>query len=272
MIHSDVLFRRLIPALALILLLATQAACSPATPQPTETPAPTSTPLPSATPPPTDTPTPTSTPTRTPTATPNREATSQAKATATQQAKMDLVAPVLKNMGLSTDAGQLAWFEEEPILLMVQDYNSFTYTPLGEDQWANYVIHSKITWDSSSGLAGCGMLLRSDGNLDTGKHYEFDLLRLQNAPAWEMFSVKYHYIDKYLTRYKFDNIINDGKLSVNTLEILVQGKQFTPYINGEKKITMENSDLTEGYIYVIAHQESGLTTCMFENTWVWTLD
>jgi hypothetical protein len=265
--------RHLRLVLALMILLVSQAACGPlAAPPATPTSLPSATTAPTDTPVPTSTSTPTPTPTLTPSVTPNYLATQYAKQTATVDAKIASIAPVLADLDLSTDTGRLVWYAKDPIFLMVDDYNSFVYAPVGDEIIANFVLHAEATWDSTSGLAGCGVILRSDGNIDTGKYYQFELMRLQNAPAWEMYYVKYHWIEKYLTRYKFDSVINDGKNSVNTIDLVVQNNQFTPYINGEKKITMENNDIAEGLIYVLVHQESGTTSCSFDNIWVWSLD
>lgn len=260
---------------AVIFLLISQAACSlsaapVATPtlEPTSMPASTATIAPSATP----LPTATTAPTATLTPTPDHIATQNAKATANMQSKMEVVGPVMAQLGIPTDTGELIWYEEGPITLMVETYNSFNPEQIVENHVGDFVFHSEVTWDSSSGLAGCGLQFRSDGNFDTGKYYEFDLLRLQNAPAWYMYYARYGYIEKEMTGYKFDSGINDAKDSQNTIDFVAQGNQFFPYINGEKKLTVESSELKDGLVYILAHQEFGKTYCKFQNSWLWSLD
>lgn len=231
----------------------------------------TATPPPTATPTETPTPTATATPTLTPSATPNRLATKKAQASATAQAQVNEVMPRLEELGLKDAPGRLIYYQDEPIVLSVVDWNTYVPAIIAEDKVHNFVLHSRVTWDSSSGLAGCGVIFRADEDLQDGARYEFDLMRLQNAPAWWIYHVKYARLEADLTNMQFSNYINDGKDSVNTIDLVVQDSIFTPYINGEKMRIAESTKLTSGIIGLIAHQESGTTLCQFEDSWVWEL-
>lgn len=263
-------FRKHAFVVLFIVLLITQLGCSlsaTATPAPTPTLAPTSTPTLTKTP----TPTATNTPTLTSTATPDRIATQGAKASATMDARMAKIAPKLEKLGVDPQGGKLAWYGDKPITLAVDQYNSFYPEVIVEDSVADFVMHTSIVWDSSSGLAGCGILFRSEEDLSDGAHYELDLMRLQNAPLWGMFYVKYNRMETKMGQ-DFDNNINDGKDSVNTVDLIAQGSSFTFYINGEKIRTLESSKLESGQIVVMVHQESGFTVCTFKDAWVWELE
>ncbi len=188
------------------------------------------------------------------------------------QAQVDVIAPVLSNLGIDAQKGHLGWFNTKPIQLAVMGYNVFHPEEIVDDKVSDFVMHTTVQWDSTSGLAGCGILFRSEDNFDIGGRYEFDLLRVQFAPAWGIFYVKYGRIEQNLTNFVPSSYIKDEKDSINTVDLVVQGKQMTPYINGEKMRVVENDKLTEGKIYLIAHQESGNTLCTFKDGWVWILD
>jgi hypothetical protein len=254
----------------LIILLLTQWACSfttKATPEPTPTLAPTYTPTLTKTP----TPTPTNTPTRTPTATPDRKATLGAKASATMDARMAQIAPKLEELGIAQNGGNLAWYGDKPITLSVTDYNSFVGDFIIDRPMADFVMHTGIVWDSSSGLAGCGINFRAEDDLTYGARYEFDMTRLMNAPAWGIYYVKFRRLQSNMGS-DFSSYINDGNDSLNTVDLIAQGGSFTLYINDEKIKTVENNKLKEGKIFVMAHQESGATICTFKDGWVWELE
>jgi hypothetical protein len=262
-----------LPALLALLLL--QVACGIGAPAPTATvpptPLPTDTPVPTATPAPTDTPVPTATPTQTPTITPDLKATASAQAKATADAQLALVEPTLKELGLTTEGGKMVWAKEDAITLEVTHYNSFYPELVVSDPVADFVLHTEVTWDSTSGLAGCGVIFRADDDLEQGGLIELDLMRLQNAPAWRMFYAKYNRIQSDMTKWVFRNVINDASNSTNILDLVVQGTQFQLYINGEKQRIAENNKQKEGGIALIAQQESGDTVCTYKNSWVWGL-
>jgi len=51
----------------------------------------------------------------------------------------------------------------------------------------------------------------------------------------------------------------------------VEGTTFTAYVNGTRLGRAVDSKLSEGRIAFFAWQESGETTCTFDNTWIWDL-
>lgn len=257
----------------LVILLLTQWACSfstQATPEPTPTLAPTYTPVtPTLTK--TPIPTPTNTPTFTPTPTPDRKATLGAKASATMDARMAQIVPKLEELGIDQKGGNLAWYGDKPITLSVTDYNSFVGDFIIDRPMADFVMHTGIVWDSSSGLAGCGINFRAEDDLTYGARYEFDMTRLMNAPAWGIYYVKFRRLQSNMGS-DFNSYINDGNDSLNTVDLIAQSGSFTVYINNEKIKTVENNKLKEGKIFVMAHQESGATICTFKDGWVWELE
>lgn len=153
---------------------------------PTETPAPTHTPAPTSTPEPTATPVPTDTPVPTPTTTPDVTATAAARATAAMEDKIAKIAPELEKLGIAPDSGSLVWQADDPISMTVTTYMEKTHYQITDDPVSDFVLFTDVTWNSSSGLAGCGLIFRADDDFDVGGQYAFLIMRLQAAPAWDI--------------------------------------------------------------------------------------
>ncbi len=268
--------RRLIKITGVVLvLLLMQIACAFGAPAPTATPLPTETETPqptatatatnTATPIPTNTPTPT--PTRT--STPDRTATAQVKASATAQAQLALVLPVMEKYKFATDKGALADYFTKPDILTVVDYRTQVYNFLNDKVYTDFIYHSDITWESTGGLAGCGLIFRSDGDIHAGEYYTFAIMRLQNAPEWEMYYVK-DGLWKSMG-YKFVSAIDDKNGATNELVVVARGNTIQTYINGKKMTEIEYNKLSKGKVAEITWQDSGKTSCAFSDTWVWSL-
>ncbi|MDH5508300.1 MAG: hypothetical protein OEZ02_13840, partial [Anaerolineae bacterium] len=166
--------------LLLLLLVVVNAACGQLTPDPTPLP-PTNTPVPSSTS------TPLPTPTNTATPTPDLPATAAAQETEAAQAILNKINPVLKDYGFSTNQGSLGEFLDQPVEIKLDTWMEEVYEPFaGEKEFYNYVMHTDITWDSTSGLAICGIYFHSGPNLDKSAQYKFSTLRLSGLPIWEV--------------------------------------------------------------------------------------
>ena len=168
----------------IVLLFAAGAACSLSAPPATvPTPSSTATSIPAtntatststSTPVPTETTTPTETraPTKTATATPNRTATAEVRATRAAEDMLVEIQKVLEQIGVPTENGNLAWFQEEPIEVSIDQYrNGSLVDP--ELTFGDFVLKTDVTWDSTGGLAGCGIVFRSEPNFEMGEQYGF---------------------------------------------------------------------------------------------------
>jgi hypothetical protein len=243
--------------------------CAFAAPKPTATPTATATntPLPTAT----TIPTATLTPTATITPTPNLTATAVVNLKSTQQAYLAEIQPEMKDLDISPDGWHLAWADADEKSISVDAYNSFNTLPIGKEKITDFILHTKVTWDSTSGLAGCSIYFRSDNDMDKGVRYEYSLLRLQFEPAWDIEYYKYGVWQQTLTNGKtqLSRAINDKPGSSNELTLVVKGKDFTPYINKDKLMTVTSDKLADGYLGYEAFQESGKTSCKFSDNWLW---
>ncbi len=175
-------------------LAAAPAEESPATLAPSSTPLPSDTPAPSATPLPTDTPVPTAT------STPDLTATYAAKGTAEMEKQIDRIAPDLDDLGFKTDSGRLAWVAGQPIEMSVSAYLEKKHEQITKEALADFILVTDVRWNSSSGLAGCSLIFRSADDLEDGEQYVMPILRLQNAPAWDIEYYKYGDWQATLTR------------------------------------------------------------------------
>ncbi len=243
---------------------------TPPTATPTDTSTPTSIP-PTSTPLPTETPTPVPTDTPTPTATPNATGTAQAEASATASAAEALIQDDLKTAGVPFEAGKLVFLQDQPEDIYLSEYGEGRYQPINEDLIAkDFILKTDITWDSTSGLSICGLMLRA--NNDFNDTYIFKALRLSGIPAWDI----QYYEDQYLQHSIFggsktSSLIDQTAGATNTYIIVAKGITFTTYANGKKIGLGETPKLSKGSFAYFAAQESGETTCTFSNTWIWEL-
>jgi len=98
-------------------------------------------------------------------------------------------------------------------------------------------------------------------------------MRLAHAPAWDIEFIRWGQWQGTLTgELKFDSIIKDDPGSTNRITLMVRGDEFTPYINGKKMMTVNHNKLLDGLVAFAAWQESGKTSCIFDNGWLWLLD
>lgn len=272
----------LLPLLLLILAACTPAA-APLPPTQTEPPPPTvtATPLPthtatlkpSDTPLPTETPTPVPTDTPVPTATPDRTATASVRATAEYEAVLERIIDDLLPYELSVSEGQLAWYSKEPITLRLTGYNVYDYEMIGKKlSLANFIFKTDITWDSKTGLMTCGLAFRVKSDVENGPHYLFQTLRLSGLPAWDIEYWNFGNFDHNVTGRVRTSAVIDQKAGATNHYVVVANKTLlTVYANGQRLSNAESTKLIEGMLAFFATQESGESTCKFDNTWIWAL-
>lgn len=270
-------------ALPLTLLLFVSLSCQvgglgvapTATPLPsdTATPIPTNTPVPTDTPVPTETPTPTSTATPTPTPTKNKTATAVAQAT--QEAEMVIaeINQVLDRIEYPTQGGSLGWYQTEPVFLHMDEYNQALYLDFAEDLVAaDFAIQTEVTWDASN-LVTCGLMIRSEPDFEYGAQYQFNYLRLSGLPAWEIGYYDNGEFKYTITDLRFADAIDLENGATNKFLIIAEENKFTIYANDSRLGTFydDTKKLAKGRFAFISWQETGESTCTFENTWVWLL-
>lgn len=277
----------LLVIIALIFMLAScnnspQAAAADPTNEPPErtaTPVPTSTPepKPTVTPQPTSTPTPvpTETPAPSPTPTPDLQATASAEAAQAAAENLAAVSAELEKIGYSADSGELGWVQPEPVLVSVDEYFGSLYEPFAEDLVAeDFILRTDITWESTSGLAGCGLLFRSESNFEVGSQYELELIRLSGLPGWDIVHNKDGEFQKNVTGMLTAGAINQEQGSTNSYILIAEEGKFTLYINDQRIGSYYDyaNNRLEGEFAFTGWQESGETSCEYSHTWIWLLE
>jgi hypothetical protein len=233
------------------------------TPNPTETPSPTNTPTATAIPAPTNTPTP--------------DFSATAAVEATQQAGLDFqsISSELEMIGYQPESGQIGWIQGDTEMIYVDFYDGYLYTPFAEDLLAeDFIMKTDITWASTSGLAGCGFLFRSEKDFEKGAQYEFVAIRLSGLPVWNIIHSSDGEFQKNVSGVVAASAIDQEQGSTNTFHLIAEEGKFTLFINDQRigsYYDYANSRL-EGYFAFTGLQESGETTCFFDNTWIWMLD
>jgi hypothetical protein len=246
-------------------------------PEPTQENTPTSLPTatftptlePTATPiPPTDTPEPT------PTSTPDRKATESALATADAEETIARISETLEEIGLTTEGGSLGWVQTEQISFDLDSHSQMVYDVADPDLVAaDFVYKMDIGWDSSGGLAGCGLIFRSEENFERGAQYQFNTIRLSGFPGWDIERWEYGQFQFNITRRILTSqAINQDSGAVNEFIVVAKGNAYTVYANGDRLSTATDSKIAEGRFGFLAFQDSGSTTCTFRNGWVWLLE
>jgi hypothetical protein len=227
--------------------------------------------------PPTNTPSPTATATLTPsptptqTATPDLAATIKAQQTANAEDFLKRIEPDLSNYGFTLADGQLLWMQEEPRVITVDTYNTSLFETIDAPAGDNFVFQTSITWNTTGGLAGCGLFFRMSDQ-DDGPSNQFIMYRLQNAPAWDISYYDQNSWERSLSNWVYAQGIKDRNDDENIVTLVVDGRNIYPYINGKKQRLVEDITLKDGLFAFTASQESGVSTCTFKDSWIWAID
>lgn len=251
---------------ALLLLAVIVPACqlSAAQPEPTATPLPpTATATATLEPTATFTPLPTEIPL--PTATPDRTATQAAEDIVMMQKE-------LAEYGLTADNGHLAW-RGFPVPLTVTEYLETSLYEVTDEEVKDFILKANVKWDTTSGLAGCSILFRQDGEFETENRYEFIWMRLQGAPAWDIERMEFgKFMRNVSLQVNYDTILQDKKGATNEMVLKVVGEEFKVWINGKESMTYTDKVIPAGKISFTSWQETGKTTCTFSDGWLWIID
>ena len=91
-------------------------------------------------------------------------------------------------------------------------------------------------------------------------------------PAWDVEFWNYGKWQYTATgKVQTNSSINQKAGANNIYLIIIQDKLLTAYVNDKKLGVVNITKRTDGEIAYYAWQESGITTCTFANTWVWSL-
>lgn len=157
---------------------------------------------------------------------------SEADQVATAAAAAPLLAD-LPNYGVDPSQGSLAWVHQ-PITVEVTGYlqSDFQNRYLGTVA-RDFVASTDITWNTTTGLSGCGFVFRSDGNKEAANQYLGLISRGGNGRA--IFNAMVdgqnkNTVDMYA--YGIDPSFQWRNGTTNRLAIVARGTTFTFYTNG----------------------------------------
>lgn len=237
----------------------------------TSTPEPTATPLPTSTP----TPEPTETPAPTATSTPDLQATAAAEEAQFVAEKLGGIMAEIERIGYPTDTGELGWVQVEPLEIFVDEYMITLYHEFGDNLIAkDFILKTDITWESSSGLAGCGLIFRSEPNFKKGAQYELATFRLSGLPVWFIVYADDGEYIKDVTGPLTAGAIEQEQGSTNSYILIAEEGKFTMYINDLRIGSYYDyaNNRLEGEFAFTGWQESGETSCEFNDSWIWLLE
>jgi hypothetical protein len=213
---------------------------------------------------------PTEAPTNTiePTATPDYLATEAAEATAAAAEAVTDINAELEDLGLSTE-GEFVWIQAEPVevKLTAQDFDGLV-EPLNEDlEVGDFTMGFDVTWETVTGFSGCGVVFRAE-DMDRGKQIRFYAMRFSGIPNWFVDLYQYGSFQANLN-WQPSNAIKSAQGSTNHYVITIDGPNMYGYANGTRiaYATLPGS-LTEGQFGFVAWEDSGETTCTYENGWI----
>jgi hypothetical protein len=211
-----------------------------------------------------------------------REVTRVAVAAATsvaQAATAEAAAPMMQEVqsyGVDPSQGSLAWVHP-PITIQAEGYMEYDYAnrflaTVAED----FVLAADITWNTQFGTTGCGFVVRSDGNEEAINQYL--IIATRGAQGHVLFGVQEagkvdldETVDIYANgidpRFGWQND------QTNRIAVVARGQTFTLFSNGTRLGDIQGPlDYDKGFVAFVALNESGTTTCTFENAFLWLLN
>jgi hypothetical protein len=265
-LSKEEIFMKRFLSLSILLLISVQGCGVLPAPDATTTPAPTATQLP------TSIPLPTETPTHVPTSTPDRTATAAAEAAQVADSVRKELDDLLGDTEIPYEAGHLAWKQGKPLRVSLKG-PSWDYVEVDQDLVGkNFILKSDVTWEAS-GIIICGVIFRSEENIEQGKQYKFSYLRLSGLPAWAIEVFEFGQFKNSPTKAQYSNSMNQGNGATNQVLLVAQDEQFTLFINRVRqgRYYDNSKQRMDGTFAFHGSQDSGEGTCDFENSWVWAL-
>lgn len=199
--------------------------------------------------------------------------------TGAQSATQEALAPIraeLPTYGIDPNQGALGWIQP-PITVQTEGYLQYDY---GGDFLStvarDFVLAADITWNTRFGSTACGYVIRSDGDEEAFNQYL--VLATRGAQGHVGFAIMQEgeiKDDEVTDIYAngIDPLFEWQNDTTNRMTVVGQGNTFTIYTNGTKigEVTPSVA-FDRGFTAFTALNESGDTTCYFDNAWLWLLN
>ena len=115
-------------------------------------------------------------------------------------------------------------------------------------------------------------MFHSEPSLEKGKQYQFWAARLSGLPVWSVELYEYgYYVLSALGESKVNSAIHLENGSMNNFVLVIRKGIMTAYANDVRLSNVLIPSRDHGRIGFFLWQESGRTTCTFENAWIWDL-
>jgi hypothetical protein len=182
----------------------------------------------------------------------------------------------LSTLGIDPSVGVLAWLHP-PARLEVAGFQQFTATISFPDTVVrDFVMAADVTWNTEFGDAGCGFALRASALDAESSLYVAMLLRRDGGHAIFQSRENGVFLDSDQLDVRpvdldpeFD-ALNDA---TNRFVVMAQGNTFSLFSNGTPigQFTPQ-TEFNQGGVAFLTLSDSGVTTCQFDNGWLWLLD
>jgi hypothetical protein len=203
-----------------------------------------------------------------PTVTPLPSVTPDSAATAAVEATLAPIRGYLSGYGIDPGQGRLGW-AHAPVTIELQSYGAQDYaTDFPNIVTRNFVVQADVTWETRTGLAGCGFIFRADQEQN---FYGMGIAR--GATGVSVFD---RFLEGRSVRGSFEvadaPTTNWRNGETNRLAIVAQENAFSLFVNGQFTHQRVDNSLQAGIVAFAALSESGLSICTFNNGWLWILD
>jgi hypothetical protein len=148
------------------------------------------------------------------------------------------------------------------------------YRPIDDGVvYETYVLHTNMTWESETGFAGCGIIFHAEDNIGNGQQYKFYTLRLSGLPGWDVELWNFGQWQSTTTgSVKLNSAIDQDNGATNEIVLIVRDGLMAAYANTTRLSNVIISTRSSGRIGYFAWQESGETSCVFSDNWIWVLE
>lgn len=210
-------------------------------------------------------------------------ATTEAQAaanTASGAATATAVAPFLAELpafGVDPAQGRMAWIHP-PVTIQASGYLSYTYANQNIATVAqDFVLASDITWNTRFGTAGCGYVLRSDGDPE-GNYDQYIALVIRGGSGELFFTIMQDgdVVQNEITDININRLDpsfewqND---TTNRFAVVARGNTYSFYSNGSHVGDVTPSIAYDrGFVAFVGLNESGTTTCHYDNAYLWLIE
>jgi hypothetical protein len=209
------------------------------------------------------------------TSTRNIRATEQAALAAETAQAFQPIMQELQALGVDTNNGRLAW-THPPLTLFAEGYLQYQFDVEYVTVAADFVVAADVTWNTQFGSTGCGMVVRSDADEEAGDRYFIVATRGGDGRVLSGVQLDGNLVlDDGVDIYAngIDPLFAQQNDTTNRIVVIGRGNTFSIFTNGTflGDFTPESAFFERGFVAFVALNESGTTTCTFENAYLWLI-